>query len=576
MRTLELHDLVHAVGRSGNRMALFLGAGASVSSGIPGAPQLVDQWRREIYQRTLTGVSEQQYEGWLKDQENEYRAWLKEHHPEADADAKRYGYTFERVAPTRAQRQQRIAELCEAAMPKAGYCALAAIMDRRVLDTILTTNFDDLLADACFDVGSVRPQVSAHTETVRMMRLTSERPKIIKLHGDYLFDDLQNTDRETQSLRRGMEDILRQANHEFGLIVVGYGGNDDSIMGVLEGLDRGNPQGLFWCVRPGSEPNARVRALLERSADAFIVPIEGFDELMVELFRSLGGDLSLLEQRRSERGRHVQQTLQVLAGSQPVGEAVAQADDKLATLDQLLQAIELDQKGDFAGSEVAAKNVLDKEPDNSMALTVLTTVLFDRGDLDGAESAARRGLGIDPAFGPLHRILGVVLWSSGDLDGAESEELRALELEPDNVVGLNNLAIVLREKGDLGKAEETLQRALELDPNNPITWLNLASVLLALNREAEAEAAFRHTLKQVPDEPKQHSHRLAAGLAYAGTHAVGRALEAIRGWSGITASRLRPDAEIYLRFLAKQDHSAAQKVLSVLEASGLLHPQEGS
>ena len=574
MRTLELHELVHAISRSGNRTALFLGAGASVSSGIPAAAELVERWRRELHERAISSENDGGFEQWVQNHEKEYAAWLQEHHPQADPDAKRYSYSFERVAPTRAERQHRMAELCDAAMPRAGYFALAALMDGGAVDTILTTNFDDLLADACFDVGSVRPQVSAHTETVRMVRLTSTRPKIIKLHGDYLFDDLQNTDRETQSLRRGMEDILRQVNQEFGLLVAGYGGNDDSIMSVLEGLDRGNPQGLFWCARNGGEPNRRVRELLESSPDAFLVAIDSFDQLMVELFRAVGGDLTPLAERRGRRSQHVEQTLRVLGGSQPVEVAVAQADNQLYAYSHLRRARGLAASGKLTTAEVDARRAVELDPGNREAHTELGYILFARSELSAARAVLENQLDRDPESYRDHELLGLTLWCSGELDDAETHLRRAGELAAQQgrkgASLTDNLAIVVRDKGDLVAAERVLSESAGTESSDPTTHLNMASVLFAMGKKSDADLALQQVVEQLPKEPRFYILRIVLGLAQVAMGSVDKGVEIFRDSCLQAKSPLHPGAVRFLRFMAVHDHQDARQALSTLQAEGLI------
>ena len=71
-------------------------------------------------------------------------------------------------------------------------------------NTVFTTNFDDLLNEAFYRFSHVRPVVCAHDSSISGVTITSDRPKIIKLHGDYLFDNIKTTLRETESLEMNM------------------------------------------------------------------------------------------------------------------------------------------------------------------------------------------------------------------------------------------------------------------------------------------------------------------------------------------------------------------------------------
>ena len=76
------------------------------------------------------------------------------------------------------------------------------------------------------------------------------------------------------------------------LVVVGYSGNDESIMSFLEGcID--NPtlltNGLLWAIRKGGHLNSRVIGLIERAQGkgkyADIIEIDGFDQLMFSIYQ---------------------------------------------------------------------------------------------------------------------------------------------------------------------------------------------------------------------------------------------------------------------------------------------------
>jgi hypothetical protein len=57
---------------------------------------------------------------------------------------------------------------------------------------------------------------------------------LVKLHGDYRYDKLQNTEEELKSLDDELRKYLLQICKENGLIVVGYSGRDESVMSSLE------------------------------------------------------------------------------------------------------------------------------------------------------------------------------------------------------------------------------------------------------------------------------------------------------------------------------------------------------
>jgi tetratricopeptide (TPR) repeat protein len=140
-----------------------------------------------------------------------------------------------------------------------------------------------------FISSEVRPIVCSHDSSISSIRITSNRPKIIKLHGDFLFDNIKNTVRELETLEQNTQDKFKQYASEFGFIVIGYSGNDRSIMDTFNTLlrfDQYFPHGIYWCVRKGATLSKNVE-LLSRFPKFKVVEIEGFDEFFAELNNEL-------------------------------------------------------------------------------------------------------------------------------------------------------------------------------------------------------------------------------------------------------------------------------------------------
>ena len=245
---------------------LFLGAGASWSSGVVMASDLTDDFRKRYIQ--LYDVSSIDQEKWYS--------------PDTA-----YASLFERLYPEPSLRRDYIERILEYAMPGWGYFYLVNLLKQNIFNTVFTTNFDDLLNEACYLFSSdVRPICCAHDSSIRSLRMSSKRPKLIKLHGDFLYDNIKNTLKELESLEQNMRDKFKQYAREFGIIVIGYSG---SIMDTVDSLlaDDGNfPHGIFWCVRKDARLSDRVDRLT-RYPKFHTVEIAGFDEFMAELHDAL-------------------------------------------------------------------------------------------------------------------------------------------------------------------------------------------------------------------------------------------------------------------------------------------------
>ena len=115
-------------------------------------------------------------------------------------------------------------------------------------------------------------------------------PLLVKLHGDYQSTRLMNTTPELQAQDTNLRGVLVDVANRFGLVVVGYSGRDESVMGALIDALEGQtpfPAGLRWVVRSGRDPLEAVAAFmsLARNAgvDARFVEAETFDELAADI-----------------------------------------------------------------------------------------------------------------------------------------------------------------------------------------------------------------------------------------------------------------------------------------------------
>jgi hypothetical protein len=177
----SIGHLVQMIARSDNRYALFLGAGASRTSGIPTAFEMAQDFRRDLQHRFETDRQDQ----------TTFEAWL-EKQPGFEQCASDYGTLFSVFEPKRAGRQRHIADLVRGKGPPFGYFCLSQLIERHLIGPVLTTNFDDLIWDACARFTLVRPLVLAYGAVSFAPASLMDRPQILKLHGDFLYSSLVN------------------------------------------------------------------------------------------------------------------------------------------------------------------------------------------------------------------------------------------------------------------------------------------------------------------------------------------------------------------------------------------------
>lgn len=160
----------------------------------------------------------------------------------------------------------------------------------RKFHTIWTTNFDDLVEKAInFTDGSC--SVISTKDSNSLSNIRNDIPKVVKLHGDFRYDKLQNTDSELQNLEISLHKQFVTNFQQKGLIVVGYSGYDKSVLKSLWEVIHGKnpfPRGLIWCLPKGQFPSSQLTSLIEQANNknqrSGFLFIDSFDYFLHELY----------------------------------------------------------------------------------------------------------------------------------------------------------------------------------------------------------------------------------------------------------------------------------------------------
>jgi hypothetical protein len=258
----------------GQSIVWFLGAGCSISSGIQGAAGLVRKWLRELQE--LQDLKDWQFMNWVSQEFPTY---------DKDNPARIYGEVLERLYPSPWDRQLEIERICANCEPNYGYATFAQLITHddigRRCNIILTTNFDDLVAESIYAYGapSARPQIINHESLARFARSSDRRPTILKLHGDAHIAP-QNLSRETRIVSRRMAKHLQMLVRHHAVVFLGYGGYDLSIFNFfktyLSYVQETPP--IYWVGR--TRPLDKFYDWLNQSINTIWVDHADFDELM--------------------------------------------------------------------------------------------------------------------------------------------------------------------------------------------------------------------------------------------------------------------------------------------------------
>jgi len=266
---------------------LFLGAGASISSGIHSGSDLVWLFKRELL--NIGGkINGKKFQD-LKVEANKkvIQSYFVE---EDEKTVNPYSYYFEKCYPDPLVRQEFLTSLVRDKKPSIGFMCLSALVGQQKLNTVWTTNFDDLIERAIGKLD-ISCQVVSPENAKSVQNFRNDIPTVVKLHGDFRYDALQNTDSELQKLEENLHHYFLEAAKQRGLLVVGYSGSDESVLQTLENaLEKPTafPKGLIWCIPKDIVPSERLTKLINKAnaqnqRSGFML-IDSFDYFLHELY----------------------------------------------------------------------------------------------------------------------------------------------------------------------------------------------------------------------------------------------------------------------------------------------------
>ena len=284
----------------------FLGAGASINSGIPSGGDLIWYFKRLIYCNENRVSIEKYKDLYLPSTRQMLQDYFdkKGTYPPLYAPNE-YSHYFQECYPIALARQRFIDEQVAYKNPSLGYLCLAELISKERIKNIWTTNFDSLVETATNIIDPKKDMlVCSSANSTSIPNFNPQHPCICKLHGDFRYDTLQNTDEELQALEKAIYEYWKQSMMGRGLVVVGYSGNDNSIMDFIEeNID--DPlflsKGLYWTVIKDGNVSQRVEDLIfkvrEKGKIAEIVETDGFDDLLYDTYKCSGLSCALIEEQ---------------------------------------------------------------------------------------------------------------------------------------------------------------------------------------------------------------------------------------------------------------------------------------
>jgi len=474
----------------------ILGAGVSRASGIFTGGEMANVWLRELYEaENFDGLSMGEWatsdrlgiEGFKIENLASFYPQL---YQRKYGDNEQSGFAF-------------LESQMEGKEPSYGYSVLSYLLSETSHRVVITTNFDNLVADALSIHSSTFPLVIGHDALAQYATVELRRPLVAKVHGALGFSP-KSQPNDISHLSEGWSSALRRILDRYTPIVIGYEGNDGSLMGFLAELPVEIPDRVFWCVYSPHATGVDCLKLVSQDVRDYaqskrgrFVPIRGFDELMAKLLTKLREKGSVpdlyenLKQRARKREQNYdEQQRKLFEAAVPsksranekhepsahgrvdpaLSDAVSEIAESRKQKPWWVWANEADAASDLAEKDDIYARALEAIPNDPNLLDSYALFLeAEKKDLDQADHFHQLAVRADPTNPKILTFYANFLRRGGKADRAEKFYRRAVKADPTHPYTVSEYADFLyNDRKDLGKAEEVYVRALEHNSTDPL------------------------------------------------------------------------------------------------------------
>ena len=252
----EVEDVAEAMRNARGGCVFLIGAGCSLSAGIPVARHFI--------------------------------AEIKTKFPSAfkrASDQKNYNSVMSQL--TTSQRADLLNHYIEQARINWAHLALAQMFHQQKIDRILTVNFDPLIMRACALVGDFPAIYDLATASNFNENRIAPR-SVFYLNGQHTGFTTLNAEEELEQHRTRLRQIVDNTGSRRIWVVVGYSGAADPLLELLSDKGTRFDSGLFWVGRSENPSDTLRTQLLEREdKEAFYIGHQDADKFMTDLAQRL-------------------------------------------------------------------------------------------------------------------------------------------------------------------------------------------------------------------------------------------------------------------------------------------------
>ena len=347
-----------------------------------------------------------------------------------------------------------------------------------------------------------------------------------------------NTNDSTCELDKEWKKVLTPLLKNFNLLVLGYGGNDGSLMDYLNEIDSDNRKAIYWCKRKKDVLNAKIKNLLTEKD--FTVSIEGFDELMYALNNALEYTTFNNLDKPDEHPFVLAAKKRIIAIDDKRKKLIELAKDKKEDISEdvkyimprvLKYIIDVNKEKSKDKKEDIYKEALEKYPNDAYLLESYASFLFENNDVVKAEEFYQKVIEIKPEFYAAYNNWGNAL---GNLATTKTEKKseklynqafikyqKAIDIKSDFYEAFYNWGTYLGYMAETmtGKEAEKLyiqsftkfQKAIDIKPYNEIvfySWGTYLGILAAKKTGIESEELYNQSFtkfqKALEIKPNYH------------------------------------------------------------------------
>jgi tetratricopeptide (TPR) repeat protein len=513
-RTIQdvAHELRQAKERK-SKATLLIGAGCSVSAGIPLASGIIAEIKKKhprAYERALT----------IAQEKNKY------------ATVPSYGESMKQIGS--GPQRDLIRGYIDQAQINWAHVGIASLVDIGCVDRILTTNFDPLVARACA-VFNQFPAI--YDLTVSDIKRFEDLPDtaVFHLHGQRNGFSLLNETDELEAHKAKLKPLFDHAQAGRVWIVCGYSGASDPLIELIQAHGKYD-YSLYWIGREPSPPTHLASLFDEaNNRQCFYIQSNSADDFFIQLARQLE---CFPPSFVNEPLQHMTQLLAQFTkydldkDNEPIdllGEAQSEiirlqaiAKNTNPSLEQRVKEV-LVSEGSLAAMQLAD----DAGGMQLLSKGLQASVLFYEGvarvvrgenetdhqlkknhfkvSADLFEKSSNLRQDNDAVYNWGNSLNHLASLSTGDtalelLKTACSKYAQAVELNPRDIQSLNNWGNTLRKLAELYKGEvseklrlnacEKYEQAIKIEPTFEIAFYNWGNILVTMSKKGESENAL--------------------------------------------------------------------------------------